>query len=956
MNKNEVAFDTETTSLRQDELEITGISFSDGVNSFYAPVHSSKNVRNVKCITSVELNSCLYPFFKSMDRGLLIAHNWVFDARVIGKNCYDISKINRACTLVADHLIDETRSHKLKDLVNDFLGLPVVRYGEVGQDHYSDAFYHYGLDDAVNTWILWQEQKKLLASDGLEDLFWRIEMPFQNVLLEMALEGVLIDQELMEKTTIELKKELNETLYQLCVLAGVKYEVDTDIFGTIIPYTEEMRFFKRKPAELRRISYKFSTNNLVKVFNSMNIPIKGMTPKGNPSVGKETMEALMSNDSDGKLVYYSDFIKYLYKYKKISQLLNLFFLKMPDHIQKDGKMRSSFKDTGTKTGRLSSSKMNLQQLAKVNSVVDANVRECFVAPESHKMFSVDYSGQEVVVMAQVSKDPTLVKALKNGYDMHLAIANQFYKLGIPDVCLSKTHSEYNTWKSRFKKQRSEAKTITFGLAYGKAQTLDSKILTPNGWITFDTVKEGDKVFAANGTVTTVTRVHPIQKQATYEVTMRDGSKTKCGKNHLWTIQTLYDKPLDRTRTIPTHKLIGILKKGGQNNCFIQYNNPLQFDKKNQWLHPYLMGLYLGDGDSLNRFTIENKGIIKKVKGLIPTGYILNKHSKYHYSIINGNKRDKKGQFVKSNKVISYMRSMGLEGKRAWEKHIPLDYLYGNYEQRSTLFYGLFDSDGSFNNNSYDYTTTSKKLSDDISFLVKSLGGRCSMTPRHTYYIYNGEKRKGRLSYRLFISFPPTRVDNSIKSIKYIGEYECRCITIDKEDGLYITDDFIVTHNSAYGFAKDFGIEEDEAQKIVDDYFDGMPKLLEAIKESHREVEQTGTVTTLAGRKRHFHLDEDTEFWIVEKAKRQSFNFKIQSFSADMIRAASVTVHRNKVKFPHWDLKAVMTVHDEFVYTVRREFVGVASKFVKKCFENVCKNFVVPIEADIEIGENYGNSK
>jgi DNA polymerase-1 len=160
---------------------------------------------------------------------------------------------------------------------------------------------------------------------------------------------------------------------------------------------------------------------------------------------------------------------------------------------------------------------------------------------------------------------------------------------------------------------------------------------------------------------------------------------------------------------------------------------------------------------------------------------------------------------------------------------------------------------------------------------------------------------------------------------------------------------------AYGFAKDFGIEEDEAQELVDNYFRGMSKLKEAIAKAHKEVEETGKVTSMAGRVRHFNIDKDTEFWIVEKAKRQSFNFQIQGFSADMIRAASINVMRRNIH-PEWGLKAVMTIHDEFVYICKEDYIKESTYLVKRAFEDVCKNFVVPVNADVEIGTNYGNSK
>ena len=644
LDHSEVSFDTETSGLIQETLEITGISFSDGTTKIYAPIDSSLNVKKVKCMTYDEMVPIVRLFLKAV--GLQVAWNWVFDARVLHK--YGINLINskRADARIASHLLNELNSpHRLKDMAEGLLGLTVTRFKEVEGDHYCDEFYKYGMDDALFTMLLWREFKQQLEDEKLSNLFWKIEMPFQSVLLEMSLEGVLIDKELMIKTTKELHKEYNELIFHMCRVADVKYEVMADEYGSIEPYMEYTKEFKTKPTEIRRKSYKFSTKNLADIFNKLKIPIKAVTPTGAPSIGKETMTALMKTGDNGELTSDYEFVLYLHKMKVIKQLLGLFFTPLPSHMSSDGKVYPSFNDAGTMTGRLSSNGPNVQQLAKPiceycggNEFKDGrcevcdtpmryNLRSCFIAPEGYKMFSADYSGQEVAVMAQVSRDPTLVKALRNGYDMHLAIANQFYKLGIPEEALSKTHKDYKSYKSKFKNQRTHAKTITFGLSYGK---------------------------------------------------------------------------------------------------------------------------------------------------------------------------------------------------------------------------------------------------------------------------------------------------------------------------------------SAYGFAKDFGIDEDEAQKIVDDYFNGMPLLKEAIDQTHKELIANGSVVCLSGRRRHFIRGPDGFY--PGGAYRQSFNFKIQGFSADMIRGAAVNVFAKKRGFPHWDLKQIMTVHDENVYIVKSEFVDEATAVVKQCFEDVCRKFVVPVECDIEVGDSYGSAK
>ena len=625
-DNREFSWDTETTSLMQDRLEITGMSLANRDEGVYIVIDSSKNTNNVQSVNPQRLFK-LFNDRLLFSNSLNIAHNWVFDARVVNKYGLSLFGTRVFDTMVAHHLIDENSMHGLKYLVENHLGLPVVKYDEVGEDHYTEEFYNYGLDDAVNTWILYEELKQELRRKELDYLFYKIEMPYQNVLLEMALEGVTIDTELVSKYSKELTKEINESLYHMCTIADIKYDVMDDLEGTIAPYYEEMTDYKRKENYLKKYPFKFSTQNLIKIFQKMSIPIKAKTKKGTPSIGKETLNALIRTDEEGEYVYDHEFIKYLHKYKVVSQLYNLFFKKIPEFVQKDGKIRPNFKDTGTVTGRLSSSKFNVQQLAKPTSLTKVNVREVFIAPKGYKMFSLDYSGQEICVAAQLSKDETLVKSLNRGYDMHLTVANNTFKLGIPEEALSSTHPDYKSYKEKYGKKRSMAKSVTFGLLYGKTNV---------------------------------------------------------------------------------------------------------------------------------------------------------------------------------------------------------------------------------------------------------------------------------------------------------------------------------------SFAKDFGITEDEAQKMIDDYYKGMPGVKDAIEKTHQELSTNGYVRSMTGRYRHFLKNWRDEY--DAKAYRQSFNFKIQSSSADMIRGASINVFKRKKKHPEWGLKQIMTVHDENVYIVKEQYVEEATAMAKKAFEDVGDKFIVPIKADVEWGDNYGTAK
>lgn len=580
------------------------------------------------------------------------------------------------------------------------------------------------------------------------------------------------------------------------------------------------------------------------------------------------------------------------------------------------------------------------------------LRKCFTAPEGHKIVSCDYSGQEIRVLAHLSGDRTLLDTLIKGKDLHLATANQFYNLGIAEEDLYEGSEGFEAAKKKYKAKRNQAKTITFGIAYGKAQPIDSLILTPEGWKSFAEIREGDLVYTQSGEITHITKVHPIHELPTFRLTMRDGSSAVCSINHEWTIQTTYDREMGTFRTLPVQDIIPILKKGPQNNCSIPYVEPLKAKDKNYYIDPYAMGLYIGDGDTCNRYTIANDDVRLKLESRLPPNAKLVNAFRYHWRVIYPEVRDSKGRITNSNLFTNEMRRMGLAKKRAWEKFIPREYLEGSIDQRRDLFKGLFDADGSFNNNCYSYTTVSKRLAEDVQYLVKGLGARCTISSRVPTYTYKGQKKKGRLAYTLFISFGKYRQTNTIQSIEEAGVQQCRCISVAHPSGLYVTNDFIVTHNSAYGFALDFKTTEEEAQEMLDKYFAGFPGVKNAIDRCRDTVKQRGYVASLTGRRRRFEKNE--QGYYPNGAFRQAFNFLIQGFSADMIRIASIRVYELAKQHPEWELKQIATVHDENLYQVKEQYAEQARAGIKASFEGAVK-LSVPMISDCQVGNSYGEA-
>lgn len=158
---------------------------------------------------------------------------------------------------------------------------------------------------------------------------------------------------------------------------------------------------------------------------------------------------------------------------------------------------------------------------------------------------------------------------------------------------------------------------------------------------------------------------------------------------------------------------------------------------------------------------------------------------------------------------------------------------------------------------------------------------------------------------------------------------------------------------AYGFSKDFNISEEEAEGLLQKYFAALPKVRDSIERCHTDVREQGFICTLTGRRRRFVPDD--KGYYPGSALRQSFNFLIQGFSADMIRIAANKTYKLKEQHPEWNLKFLFTVHDEIAYSVKKEYEQEAMQAIKENFENAVK-FCIPIVADVSSGRDYNESK
>lgn len=334
------------------------------------------------------------------------------------------------------------------------------------------------------------------------------------------------------------------------------------------------------------------------------------------------------------------------------------------------------------------------------------------------------------------------------------------------------------------------------------------VLTPSGWTAIESLRVGDTVYGQDGKPTKVLGVWPQGKRESYRVTFYDGTFVDCDADHLWNVRTGNNDYLTRKTT----DLIGL-----KSDLEIPMVGEVEFQEKELLIDPYTLGVLIGDGSMSQRATVSvctDLSIVNDCK--VPAGH--------QWRFLPGTEKAE-GRVASfnvicdewhKNDVLEATRELGLQGCRSWEKFIPEQYLFSSIEQRRELLRGLMDTDGKISKRGRkEYHTTSSRLADDVKHLVDSLGGRAMVYRQDGgKYEWNGEERQGRDLYVVAISlwgsWNPFKLERkaerfkcnsrrrrmTIKSIERTGEMsDHTCITVAAPDGLFVTKNFIVTHNS-----------------------------------------------------------------------------------------------------------------------------------------------------------------
>jgi phosphate starvation-inducible PhoH-like protein len=349
------------------------------------------------------------------------------------------------------------------------------------------------------------------------------------------------------------------------------------------------------------------------------------------------------------------------------------------------------------------------------------------------------------------------------------------------------------------------------------------------------------VVGSNGLPTPVLGVYPQGRKQVFRVQTQDGASTLCCGEHLWTVTTRDDRRRGKpARVLETREMIGQLRAAHYHRFELPLVAPVEFEPREVPMDPYALGLLLGDGcmtiSTTPSFTTADPELAAALEGALD-GIELWRKTQVDYVLRHT--AGHRGGVIVANPVTVMLRDLGLAGTRSNTKFVPEAYLHNSSDVRLAVLQGLLDTDGGPVTQDgrtcrIQYGTSSERLRDDVVFLVRSLGGVAYRRTRAAAGRAPGRARERDVHHRwdayvLDIRLPegvePFRLARKrelyhrhgggrpmrfIHSIEPAGEQDTLCIQVAAADSLYVTDDFLVTHNTL----NDSFIVLDEAQNTT----------------------------------------------------------------------------------------------------------------------------------------------
>jgi replicative DNA helicase len=352
---------------------------------------------------------------------------------------------------------------------------------------------------------------------------------------------------------------------------------------------------------------------------------------------------------------------------------------------------------------------------------------------------------------------------------------------------------------------------------GKAQPLDAKIKTVDGWKRMGEMRLGDELASIDGRRSRVSGVFPQGRRQVYRVTFSDGRSTECCGEHLWKV---YHREWPDARVLSTARVIAMLKaQRYQHRLWVDTVNGDFGHTEELPLDPWLLGALLGDGRLSGGlvFSTADEEMLSRLQERAGDEFVLRAAGGYDWRIVQAQGSHRKGLAgVHPNAIREALKNLRVWGLKSEEKFIPPLYLIASRQGRLDLLRGLLDTDGWVERwGSMRFCSSSERLARDVVELVRSLGGWCTLRSKRTSYTYLGDKREGRPTFvcnlhhddpksLLLLSHKRERALSKPErswrpvfvSIEPVRVAETQCIAVTHPSRLYITDDYIVTHNTS----------------------------------------------------------------------------------------------------------------------------------------------------------------
>ena len=461
-----LVLDTETTSTSPIDAELVGLSFSvEEHKAFYVPIPANRE-------EALRIVNIFKPLYED-EKILKVGQNLKYDLEVLRNYGIEL-KGKMWDTMIAHYLIQPELRHNMDYMAEVYLHYKTIHIDELigakGKNQRSmrdldpKDVYEYACEDADITLQLKNKLEPELKKHACEDLFYQIEMPLMPVLAEMEMNGVCLDTDSLAETSKQFTTRMNEIEQRIYELAGQQFNIAS-------------------PKQVGEI-----------LFDKLKIVEKAKKTKTGQYVTSEEVLQQLKNKHE--------IVADILEHRGLKKLIGTYIDALPKLINpRTGHIHTSFNQTITATGRLSSSDPNLQNIP-IRGEDGKEIRKAFIPEPGCLFFSADYSQIELRVMAHLSQDGNMIKVFREGKDLHAATASNIYKKPIDEVT---------------RDERTKSKRANFGIIYGitvfgLAERLDiprdeAKMLIDGYFDTFpqvrDYMEKSKEVARQQGYVTTL---------------------------------------------------------------------------------------------------------------------------------------------------------------------------------------------------------------------------------------------------------------------------------------------------------------------------------------------------------------------------------------------------------------------------------------------------------------------